>query len=98
MGVTRIFSNFRLDLEEKAGAARSPRSELSTKISANNFASPDAEENTSGPLHRATVAAFSNLSRMAPVEFLRGDRLPRFISKVSLGVHVLVQEPFCINC
>ena len=50
---------------------------LSTKISANNFALSDAEDNNSGPLHTAMTADFSNLPS---VKFLRGDRLRRFIS------------------
>ena len=52
---------------------------LSTKISANNFALSDAEDNNSGPLHTAVTADFSNLPRVKTIKFLRGDRLQRFI-------------------
>ena len=52
LGVTEILCSFRLVLEGKTGKEipESSRLEFLEKFSANNFALPDAEDNTSGPL------------------------------------------------
>ena len=48
---------FKLVLEGKTGKEipESSRLEFSKKFSANNFALSDAEDNTSGPLHRGGI-------------------------------------------
>ena len=53
-----ILCNFRLVLEWKTcnEIPESSRSEFLEKFSANNFALPDAEDNTSGPLNRGGIA------------------------------------------
>ena len=52
LGVTEILCCFRLVLEGKIGKEipESSRLEFFEEISANNFASPDAEDNNSGPV------------------------------------------------
>ena len=56
--VTEILCSFRLVLEGKAGKEipESSRLEFQEKFSANNFALSDAEDNTSGPLTRGSIA------------------------------------------
>ena len=56
--VTEILCSFRLVLERKAGKEirESSRLEFLEKFSANNFASSDAEDNTSGSLNRGGIA------------------------------------------
>ena len=56
--VTEILYSFRLGLEGKTGKEipESPTLEFLQKFSANNFAVSDAEENTSGSLHRGGIA------------------------------------------
>ena len=59
LGVTEI-SNFKLVLEGKTGKEipESSRLELIEKFSGNNFALSNAEDNTSGLLHRGGTADF----------------------------------------
>ena len=59
MGVTEI-SSFKLVLEGKTGKEipESSRLELIEKFSGNNFALSNAEDNTSGLLHRGGTADF----------------------------------------
>ena len=58
LGVTEILCSFKLVLEGKAGKEipESSRLEFQEKFSANNFALSDAEDNTSGPLTRGSIA------------------------------------------
>ena len=58
LGVTEILCSFRLVLEGKTGKEthESSRLEFLEKFLANNFALPDAEDNTSGPLNRVGIA------------------------------------------
>ena len=53
LGVIEILCSLRFVLEEKTGKEipKSSRLELLEKFSANNFALPDAEDNTSRPLN-----------------------------------------------
>ena len=57
LGVTEILCSFKLVLEGKTGKEipESPRLEFLEKFSANNFASSDAEDNTSEPLDREGI-------------------------------------------
>ena len=57
LGIMEILCNLRLVLEEKTGREipESSRLEFLEKFSANNFALPDAEDNTFGPLNREGV-------------------------------------------
>ena len=54
LGVTETLCTFKLVVEGKTGKEipESSRLEFIEKFSANNFASSDAEDNTSGPLYR----------------------------------------------
>ena len=58
LGVTEILYSFKLVLEEKTGKEipELSRLEFLEKFSANNFALSDAEDNTSGPLNRGSIA------------------------------------------
>ena len=58
LGVAEILCSFRLILEEKAGKEipKSSRLEFLEKFLANNFALSEAEDNTSGPLNRGSIA------------------------------------------
>ena len=58
LGVTEILCSFKLVLEGKTGKEipESSRLEFLEKFSANNFASSDAEVNTSGQLNREDMA------------------------------------------
>ena len=58
LGVTEILCSFRLVLEGKTGKEipESSRLEFLETFLANNFALPDAEENTSGLLNRQDIA------------------------------------------
>ena len=58
LGVTEILSSFILLPEGKTGKGipESLRLEFFEKFLANNFALPDAEDSTSGPLNRGGVA------------------------------------------
>ena len=57
LGVMEILCSFRLVLEGKTGKEipESSRLEFLEKFLANNFVSPDAEDNTSGPLNRGGI-------------------------------------------
>ena len=56
--VTEILCSFKLVLEGKTGKEipESSRIEFLEKFSANNFVSSHAEDNTSGPLNRGSIA------------------------------------------
>ena len=58
LGVMEIVCGFRLVLEGKIGKEipESSRLEFLEKFLANNFALSDAEDNTSGPLNRRSMA------------------------------------------
>ena len=56
LGVTEILCSFRLVLEGKAGRKLPSRLEFLEMFSANNFPLSDAEDNTSGPLNRESIA------------------------------------------
>ena len=58
MGATEILCSFKLVLEGKTGkeTPESSRLEFKEKFSANNFALPDEEDNTSGQLNRGDIA------------------------------------------
>ena len=58
LGVTEILCSFKLVLERKTGKEipESSRLEFKENFSANNFASSDAEDNTSSPLNRGGTA------------------------------------------
>ena len=58
LGVTEIFCSFRLVLEVKIGREipKPSRLEFLGKFLANNFALSDAEDSTSGLLHRGGMA------------------------------------------
>ena len=58
LGVTEISCSFRLLLRGKTGKEinESSRLEFLEKFSANNFASSNGEDNTSGPLNRRGIA------------------------------------------
>ena len=57
LGVTEILCSFRLVLEGKTGKGicESSRLEFLERFLTNNFASSDAEGNTSGPLNRGGI-------------------------------------------
>ena len=57
LGVTEILRCFKLVLEGKTGKEilESSRLRFLEKFSGNNFALPDAEDNTSGPLNRGGI-------------------------------------------
>ena len=75
LGVTEISCSFRLVLEGKTGKERleSSRLEVLEKFLANNFASLDAEDNTSGPWNRETIV--SNLPKVRRTKFLGSEEL-----------------------
>ena len=56
--ITEILCSFKLVLEGKTGkeTPKSGRLEFKEKLSGNNFALSDAEDNTSGPLNRGGIA------------------------------------------
>ena len=58
LGVTEILCSFRLFIEGKTSnkIPESSRLELLEKFLANNFASSDTQDNTSGPLNRGSIA------------------------------------------
>ena len=58
LGDTEILCNIRLVLEGKTGKEipESSRLHFLQKFLANNFALPDLEDNTSGPLNRGGIA------------------------------------------
>ena len=58
LGVTKILDSFTLVLERKAGKEihESSKMEFWGKISRNNIALPDAEDNDLGPLNKGSIA------------------------------------------
>ena len=64
LGVTEILCSFRLVLEGKTGTEipESSRLQFSEKFSANNFALPDAEDNTSRPLTKVSKGSLPILT------------------------------------
>ena len=66
MGVTEILCSFKLVLERKTGK-ESSRLEFIEKVSANNFALSDAEDNTSGLLNRGGIADLPLLRRLLAI-------------------------------
>ena len=58
LGVTEILCSFKLVLEGKTGKEipESSRLEFLERFSVNNFALSDAEDNTSGPSNRRSIA------------------------------------------
>ena len=84
LGVTEIVCSFRLVLEAITGKKipESSRLEFLERFLANNFASSDAENNTSGPLNRAGMADLPLLRSLLAVsqkvprsKFLASNRL-----------------------
>ena len=69
LGVTEILCSFRLILERKTGKeiSESSRFEFLEKFLANNFALSDADDNTSRPLNRGSVADLSLLRTLVPI-------------------------------
>ena len=78
LGVMEILCSFRLVLERKIGKEIPESSilELSEKLLANNFASSDPEDNTSGPLHRGAIADLPLLRTL--LEIRQKSRGPTF--------------------
>ena len=78
LGVMEILCSFRLVLEGKTGKEipESSRFEFLEKLLANNFALPDAEDNTSNPLNRGGIADLP-LSRTL-LAIHQKSREPRF--------------------
>ena len=69
LGVTEILCNFELALERKGGkeTTKSSRLELFEKCLANNFDLSDAEDSTSGPLNRRSLADLALLRTLLAV-------------------------------
>ena len=69
MGVTEIFCSFRLVLEGKTGKEipESLRLEFLEKFLANNYALPDAEDNTSGLFNRESIADLALLTTLLAI-------------------------------
>ena len=90
-GVTEILCSFILVLEGKTGKdiSESSRLEFLEKFSANNFALPDAEDNTSGPLNRRGIADLtfveSTIGNLPTAKFPGSDGLFCFISICKFG-------------
>ena len=90
MGVTEILCSFKLVLERKKGREIPESSKLGflEKFSVNNFAWIDADDNTSRPLYRWTIAVLSLLRTLLAIylslEFLERDGL-FFISICKFG-------------
>ena len=87
MGVTEILCSFKLVLEGKTGkeTPESSRLEFKEKVSANNFALSDAEDNTSDPLNRGGIADLP-LSRLFSLLFwLRTECLQKRLLDKEIG-------------
>ena len=69
LGVTEIFCSFRLVLEGKTGKEipESAKLEFLEKVLANNFALSDAEDNTSQPLNRESMADLTLLRTLLAI-------------------------------
>ena len=67
--VMEILCSFRLVLQGKAGKEipESSRLEFLEKILANNFALSDAEDNTSGPFNRGSIADLPLLKTLSAI-------------------------------
>ena len=78
LGVTEISCSFRLVLEGKTvkEIPESSRLELLEKFSANNFTLSYAEDNTSGPLKRGSIADLPLLRTLSAIP--QKYREPRF--------------------
>ena len=70
LGVTEILSSLRLVLERKTGKeiTELSRSDFLGKILACNFASTDAEDNTSGSLNRGGIADLPSLRTLLAIQ------------------------------
>ena len=69
MGVTEILCSFKLVLEGKTGKEipESSRLKFIEKLSANNFALSDAEDNISGPLNRGGITDLHLLTTLLAI-------------------------------
>ena len=69
LGVTEILRSFRVVLEGKTckEIPETSRLEFIEKFSENNFALPDAEDNTSGPLNRGGIAVLPVLRTLLAI-------------------------------
>ena len=69
LGVTEILCSFRLVLEGKIGKEilKSSRVEFLEKFLANNFASSNAEDNTSGSLNSGDIADLPLLRKLLAI-------------------------------
>ena len=78
LGVMEILCSFRLVLEGKTGKEipESSRFEFLKKFLANNFALSDAEDNTSGPLNRGSIADLPLLGTLLAIR--QKSREPSF--------------------
>ena len=100
LGVTEILCSLKLVLEGKTGKEipESSRSELLEKFSANNFASSDAEDNTSGPLNSGDIADLPLLRTLLAIRQksknqVSGKRLTLLFYQHMQASQLL--EPFC---
>ena len=75
----KILCSFKLVLQGKTGkeTPKSSRLEFKEKFSANNFTLSDAEDNTSGPLNRETIADLSLLRTLLAIR--QKSREPSFL-------------------
>ena len=78
LGVTEILCRFKLVLEGKTGKEipELSRLEFLEKFSANNFALSDAEDNTSGPLNKESIADLPLLGTLFAIH--QKSRQPSF--------------------
>ena len=108
MGVTEILQSFKLVLEKKTDkeVTESSRLEFLEKFSANNFALPDAEDNTSGLLYRGSIADSPLLRTLSAIcqkskEPIFWDVIDSFVllANVSLAAlrTILQQLLACLN-
>ena len=87
LGVTEILCSFKLVLEGKTGKEipESSRLEFLEKFSANNFALSDAEDNTSRPLNRGSIADLPLLRTLLAI--LQKSQEPNFLGSNGLLFH-----------
>ena len=78
LGVTEILCSFKLVLEGKTGKEipESSRLEFLEKFSGNIFALSDAEDNTSRPLNRGTIADLTLLRTLLAIH--KNSKEPSF--------------------
>ena len=102
LGVKEMLCSFRLVPERKISKEipESSRLEFLEKLSANNFALSDAEYNTSGPLHRGSVADLPFVENTIG----NSPKVPRAKFMGSYGLYFIsimqvwqLQKPFCNN-